>query len=109
MEALHRDINTLETTVQKNSASKSALLRRCRLEQIQIPLAEGTLDNLPNEDDLLRQDADAMDLDGDDDDMMDIALDDHGIEIDFEGLDSELKEVSFACVALQTRSRVQAV
>ncbi|QUC22114.1 uncharacterized protein UV8b_06355 [Ustilaginoidea virens] len=92
MEALHRDINTLETTVQKNSASKSALLRRCRLEQIQIPLAEGTLDNLPNEDDLLRQDADAMDLDGDDDDMMDIALDDHGIEIDFEGLDSELKE-----------------
>ncbi|KAK8917606.1 Structural maintenance of chromosomes protein 1 [Metarhizium anisopliae] len=92
IEARQRDINTLETTVQKNSASKSALLRRCRLEQIQIPLVEGTLDNLPNEDDLLRQDPDAMDVDDDEEDMMDIALDDHGIAINFEGLDNDLKE-----------------
>ncbi|KAK2612921.1 Structural maintenance of chromosomes protein 1 [Conoideocrella luteorostrata] len=91
IEARHRDINALETMVQKNSASKSALLRRCRLEQIQIPLVEGTLDNLPNEDDLLRQDPDAMDVDGEGEEMMDIALDDHGIGIDFEGLDDELK------------------
>ncbi|KAG8420423.1 Structural maintenance of chromosomes protein 1 [Metarhizium acridum] len=92
IEARQRDINTLETIVQKNSASKSALLRRCRLEQIQIPLVEGTLDNLPNEDDLLRQDPDAMDVDDDEEDMMDIALDDHGIAINFEGLDDDLKE-----------------
>lgn len=93
IEARQRDIGTLETNVQKNSASKSALLRRCRLEQIQIPLEEGTLDNLPNEDDLLRQDPDAMDVDEDDEDMMDIALDDHGIAINFESLDDDLKEV----------------
>ncbi|CAM1510275.1 Fc.00g006100.m01.CDS01 [Cosmosporella sp. VM-42] len=91
IEARQRDINALETTVQKNSAGKSALLRRCRLEQIQIPLVGGTLDNLPNEDDLLRQDPDAMDIDGDDEEMMDMALDDHGIEIDFNGLDEDLK------------------
>lgn len=89
-----KDINVLETSIQKNSAGRSALLRRCRLEQIQIPLVEGTLDNLPNEDDLLRQDPDAMDIDEDDEEMMGIALDDHGIEIDFDGLDDELKEVS---------------
>jgi structural maintenance of chromosome 1 len=93
IEVRQRDINTLETVVQKNSASKSALLRRCRLEQIQIPLVEGTLDNLPNEDDLLRQDPEAMDIDEDDEDMMDIALDDHGIAINFDGLDLDLKEV----------------
>ncbi|KAH0493682.1 hypothetical protein TgHK011_000338 [Trichoderma gracile] len=92
IEACQREINALETVVQKNSASKSALLRRCRLEQIQIPLTEGALDNLPAEDDLLRQDPDAMDVDGGDDDMMDIALDDHGIEIDFDGLEPALKE-----------------
>ncbi|RFU78677.1 cohesin complex subunit psm1 [Trichoderma arundinaceum] len=92
IEACQREINALETTVQKNSAGKSALLRRCRLEQIQIPLTEGALDNLPTEDDLLRQDPDAMDVDGGDDEMMDIALDDHGIEIDFDGLEEELKE-----------------
>jgi structural maintenance of chromosome 1 len=94
IEARQKDIGALETTVQKNSASKSALLRRCRLEQVQIPLAEGTLDNLPTEDDLLHQDPDAMDVDGDEDDMMDIALDDHGIEIDYSGLDEDLKDVS---------------
>ncbi|PFH55622.1 hypothetical protein XA68_17939 [Ophiocordyceps unilateralis] len=92
IEALQRDISALETTVQKNSATKSALLRRCRLEQIQIPLKEGTLDNLPTEDDLLRQDPDSMDMDEDDEEMMGIALDDHGIEIDFECLEEELKE-----------------
>lgn len=96
IEARQKDINALETTVQKNSTGKSALLRRCRLEQIQIPLKEGTLDNLPNEDDLLRQDPDAMDVDDNDEEMMDLALDDHGIEIDFDGLDEDLKTVSEA-------------
>lgn len=94
IEARQKDINALETIIQKNSASKSALLRRCRLEQIQVPLTEGALDNLPNEDDLLRQDADAMDLDENDQEIMDLALDDHGIELDFSSLEDELKEAS---------------
>ncbi|RDA89049.1 hypothetical protein CP533_6199, partial [Ophiocordyceps camponoti-saundersi (nom. inval.)] len=91
IEALQRDISALETTVQKNSTSKSTLLRKCRLEQIQIPLKEGTLDDLPTEDDLLRQDPDAMDVD-EDEEMMGIALNDHGIDINFDGLEDELKE-----------------
>ncbi|KAF4989551.1 hypothetical protein FGRMN_9057 [Fusarium graminum] len=86
-----KDINALETIVQKNSSSKSALLRRCRLEQIRIPLVEGTLDNLPNEDGLLHQDPDAMDIDEDDEEMMDMALDNHGIALDFDSLDEDLK------------------
>ena len=94
IESRQREINALETAVQQNSAGKSALLRRCRLEQIQVPLSKGNLDDLPNEDDLLRQDPDAMEVDGEDEELMGIALDDHGIEIDFEGLDEELKEVS---------------
>ncbi|KAM3452981.1 hypothetical protein MY3296_004084 [Beauveria thailandica] len=92
IEALHKSINALETTLQKNSAGKSGLLRRCRLEQIQIPLAEGALDNLPNEDDLLRQDPDAMDVDAEGEEMVDLALDDHGIEINFDGLGDDLKQ-----------------
>jgi structural maintenance of chromosome 1 len=91
-----KEISSLEAEVQKNSASKSALLRRCRLEQIQIPLVKGSLDNLPTEDDLLRQDPDAMEIDGEDEEMMDMAMDDHGIEIDYSGLDDELKQVRSA-------------
>jgi structural maintenance of chromosome 1 len=94
IEARSKEITQLESVVQKNSSSKSGLLRRCRLEQIQIPLVGGSLDNLPVEDDLLHQDPDAMDVDEEEDEeMMDIALDDHGIEIDYSGLNDELKEV----------------
>ncbi|CAG9942140.1 unnamed protein product [Clonostachys rosea f. rosea IK726] len=88
-----KEITALESEVQKNNSSKSALLRRCRLEQIQIPLTEGSLENLPNEDDIIRQDPDAMDIDEqDDEDMLEAVVEDHGIEIDFSGLDEELKE-----------------
>lgn len=96
IETLQKSINALETTLQKNSAGKSGLLRRCRLEQIQIPLAEGALDNLPNEDDLLRQDPDAMDIDAEGEEIVDLAVDDHGIEINFDSLDDDLRKVSTA-------------
>ncbi|KAK6954199.1 hypothetical protein Daesc_004164 [Daldinia eschscholtzii] len=92
IESRQKAISALETEVQKNSAGKFALLRRCRLEQINIPLISGSLDNLPNEDNLLHQDPDAMDVDdGDDADMMDNAMDDYGIEVDFDQLDDDLK------------------
>ncbi|KAM0327736.1 hypothetical protein ACHAQA_006031 [Verticillium albo-atrum] len=92
IEARQKDINALETSVQKDSAAKFALLRRCKMDGVDIPLVDGSLENLPNEDNLLRQDPDAMDLDDEDDqEIMDAALDDHGIEINFEGLDEELK------------------
>ncbi|KAI1371505.1 RecF/RecN/SMC protein [Hypoxylon crocopeplum] len=92
IEGRQKAISALETEVQRNSAGKFALLRRCRLEQINIPLTAGSLDNLPNEDNLLHQDPDAMDVDdGDDADMMGDAMDDYGIEIDFDQLDADLK------------------
>ena len=91
-----KEISSLEATVQKNSAGKFALMRRCKLEQIQLPLQEGSLDNIPNEDVLLRKDQDAMDVDGeeDEDELLESAMDDYGIEIDFDGLDEDLKNVS---------------
>lgn len=88
-------ISALETELQKNSAGKFALMRRCRLEQIDIPLAAGSLDHLPNEDNLLHQDPDAMDVDdGDDAELVEDALNDYGIEIDYSHLDEDLKKAS---------------
>ncbi|KAL7625584.1 Structural maintenance of chromosomes protein 1 [Parahypoxylon ruwenzoriense] len=92
IESRQKAISGLETEVQRNSAGKFALLKRCRLEQINIPLVQGSLDDLPNEDNLLHRDPDAMDVDdGDDADLMGDAMDDHGIEIDFDQLDDNLK------------------
>ncbi len=95
IEARQKEITALEAAMQKKSASRFGLLRRCKLEQVQIPLLEGSLDQLPSEDNLLQQDPDAMDVDDvDDDELIQAALEDHGIEIDFEGLDDGLKTVS---------------
>lgn len=94
IDARLKAISGLEAEIQKNSTSKFALLRRCKLEQIQVPLAQGSLDDLPNQDNLLHQDPDAMDVDDDDDAEMEAAMDDHGIEVDFDTLDDELKDVS---------------
>ncbi len=93
VESREKDINALQTEVQKNSASKFSVLRRCRLEQIQIPLVHGSLDELPNEDKMLNQDPDAMDVDGGDEEIMEAAMDDYGIEVDFDGLEEDLKNV----------------
>jgi len=95
IDSRQKEISALEAVVQQNSNGKFNLLRRCKLEQIQVPLVTGSLDNLPNEDQLLRQDPDAMEVDDADEDeeMMGTAMDDHGIEIDFENLDDDLKEV----------------
>ncbi|KAM3529981.1 hypothetical protein NHJ13051_001588 [Beauveria bassiana] len=94
IEALHKSINAFETTLQKNSAGKSGLLRRCRLEQIQIPLAEGALDNLPNEDDLLRQDPDAMDVDAEGEEMSDDPSVDDSLTERITNLTSELEKLN---------------
>ncbi|KAG7141408.1 Structural maintenance of chromosomes protein 1 like [Verticillium longisporum] len=106
IEARQKDINALETSVQKDGAAKFALLRKCKMDGIDIPLVDGSLDNLPREDNLLRQDPDAMDLDDEDDGMLDAALDDHGIMIDFDGLSNELKNSNDESMSETLKERI---
>lgn len=112
IDARLKEISNLESTVQKNSTGKLALLRRCKLEQIQIPLAAGSLDDIPNEDVLLRQDQDAMDIDGEEDaeaDILEAAMDDYGIEIDFDNLDEEFKNSDDAEVEEKLQEKISSL
>lgn len=86
-----KSITAKETEAQRASAGRFALLRRCKLEQIKIPLEDGskTLDSLPV-DNVLHADPDAMDVD--EEDGPDNALTDYGIDVDFEELEDDLKE-----------------
>ncbi|KAK4448212.1 RecF/RecN/SMC [Podospora aff. communis PSN243] len=101
-----KEVSALEAVVQKQSIGKLHVLRKCKLEQIQIPLNAGSLDNIPNEDALIlpqshpkQRDDDEMDVDVDDEEAeaeaeeqaLEAALDDYGIEIDFDNLDEDLK------------------
>ncbi|KAK2630316.1 hypothetical protein QTJ16_001136 [Diplocarpon rosae] len=85
-------ITSLEAEVQRNSAGRYAVLRRCKLEQIAIPLTERSrkLDSLPVDDNVLNADPDAMDIDEDEEAPQ--QLKEYGIEVSFEDLDEELQK-----------------
>lgn len=89
-------IATLDSERQLNAASRYTLLRRCKLENINLSLEEESagLDQLPI--DIVQADPDAMDVDNDPDASMiqSAAIQDYGIIIDFDDLDEDLREVS---------------
>lgn len=96
-ESTLKTINALESDVQRHSSGRYALLRRCKLEDIDIPLAKDseTLDQLPIDELVQQQDPDAMEVDEDHNmgSLTAPAVQDYGIEVDFETLGDSLKEV----------------
>lgn len=88
-------IAALETEIQRNAAGRYALLRRCKLEQINIPVTKTSrkLDSLPLDDNVLEEDPDEMDVD-EGDKPVEALVKDYGIEVDFEELPEHLQEPS---------------
>ena len=88
-------IADLEADRQLKASSRYTLLRRCKLEDINIPLQEDSksLDSLPL-DNIHQSDPDAMDVDEGDASFQPSEIQDYGIEIDFDDLDEDLREVS---------------
>ena len=84
----------LEATVQRNAAERFALLRKCRIDEVKIPLASDSrpLTELPLNEVTENGDGDAMDVDGADG-LHIPEIRDYGIEVDFDHLDDDLKEV----------------
>ncbi|KAB8296880.1 hypothetical protein EYC80_002289 [Monilinia laxa] len=87
-----KSITTLETVAQRSSANRYALLRRCKMEQIAIPLAAGSksLDSLPANESLQEEDPDAMDVD-EGEKAPEEVINDYGIVVNFDELDDDLK------------------
>ena len=87
-------VSVLEADRQLNASSRYTLLRRCKLEDISIPLEEESrgLDQLPL-DDVLQVDPDIMDVDDDPEETPLPEVHDYGIAIDFDDLDEDLREV----------------
>ena len=113
VEAALKAISALEGDMHRNASSRYALLRRCKLEDINIPLAAGStsLDRLPIDDLVRGTNPDVMDVD-DDGDPTASALqapttEDYGIEPDFESLEDELKEDSGEAVEATLQERIR--
>ncbi|RAH66492.1 cohesin subunit SMC1 [Aspergillus aculeatinus CBS 121060] len=95
VEGTLKNVNALEAEIQRNSSSRYALLRRCKLEDIDIPLTDDSnpLDQLPIDDLMQAADPDAMDVDEDANGVGDaFTVQDYGIEVDFDSLGDTLKE-----------------
>ena len=87
-----KEIAVHETEIERAATERYTLLRRCKLEEIDIPLASGSLDSVPiNADFLIRgDDPDSMDVD-DDGGMLRTEIPDWGISIDYDELPDDLK------------------
>ena len=87
-------VSALEADRQLNASSRYTLLRRCKLEDISIPLAEESrnLEQLPL-DDVLQVDSDIMDVDDDPGATTLPEVHDYGITVDFDDLDEDLRGV----------------
>jgi structural maintenance of chromosome 1 len=94
VEEMQKQIAEYETIVQRNSASRYQQLRRCRIDEIKIPLTEASrpLAELPLADEP-DPDEQAMDADGDVTMLENMEMQGYGIEVDFDELDEDLKEV----------------
>ena len=95
VESTLKTITSLESERQLSAAGRYTLLRRCKLEDINLPLDEESrgLDQLPI-DDVVQADPDAMEVDEDQEGsvLQPSNIQDYGIEIDFDDLDDDLKE-----------------
>lgn len=82
-----KEIGLKNDEIEKLALERSATYRKCRLEDIKLPLLEGNLKNVPMEENL-REEV-AMDVDDDDGTQQPRQVQDHGIEVDFDSLTEE--------------------
>jgi len=94
-----KTVTGLEADLQRSAGGRYALLRKCKIDEVKLPLTKdsASLEVLPVDNLLQEQqtDPDAMDVDGDIDasQLQTTDINDYGIEIDFDELDDDLKDV----------------
>jgi structural maintenance of chromosome 1 len=98
-------ITELESEMQSASTERYATLSHCKVENINLPLEEGSrkLDSLPLGDAMLGEDQDAMDVDGEDEAGQ---VKDYGIYVDFSDLEEDLKDDSSSDMESQLKDKI---
>ncbi|KAJ7098698.1 condensin complex subunit SMC1 [Mycena belliarum] len=86
-----KEIASKNDEIERSALERSSIYRKCRLEEIKLPLLQGNLKNVPMEENL-REEV-AMDVDDDEDGTQQPRrVQDFGIEVDFEALDDDDRE-----------------
>ncbi|KAI5120058.1 hypothetical protein M0805_007809 [Coniferiporia weirii] len=90
LEQALKDIATKNDEIGKLASERSTIYRKCRLEEINLPLLSGNLKNVPIEENL-REEV-AMDVDDEEGTQRPRSVPGYGIEVDFEQLDDEERQ-----------------
>ncbi|THU82274.1 condensin complex subunit SMC1 [Dendrothele bispora CBS 962.96] len=91
LEQALKEISTRNDEIEKLALERSAIYRRCRLEEISLPLLRGSLKNVPMEENL--RDEVAMTVDEPEDGTQHPKhVQDYGIEVDFSLVDDDERE-----------------
>ena len=111
VESTLKNITSLEGEMQRRSADRYALYRRCKIENIPLPLdaSSATFDQLPIND-MTDADGDAMDVDGDDTVLSALqapTTSDHGISPDFSELEDDLRDDPSEAVEAELTEKIQ--
>ncbi|CEQ42431.1 SPOSA6832_04230 [Sporobolomyces salmonicolor] len=86
-----KEVATCNDEIERLSSEQFALYRRCKLEEIDLPLSKGSLDEIPIEE--AAAPAAPMDVDGPEDGTQNVfQANDYGVEVDFDELDDNEQE-----------------
>ncbi|KAN0065181.1 Structural maintenance of chromosomes protein 1 [Thecaphora frezii] len=107
LEAVLKEIASRNDEIEKLGSERTGIYRRCRLEEIQLPLVEGSLSKVPLEE---TGDLGGAPMDIDESATQEVVtVPDFGIEVDFSDLDDEEKEDGGPTMAAELQSRIDSV
>ncbi|KAH7906967.1 RecF/RecN/SMC [Hygrophoropsis aurantiaca] len=84
-----KEIGLKNDEIEKLALERSSTYRKCRLEDIKLPLLEGNLRNVSMEENLREEVAMDVDDEGDNGTQRPRQVQDYGIEVDFDSLDED--------------------
>ncbi|WVN85323.1 uncharacterized protein L203_100468 [Cryptococcus depauperatus CBS 7841] len=89
LDKVMKEIASWNDEIAKLSSERHAIYRKCRLEEVELPLMRGKLDKVPIEEPTKDEDVEMEDEDAT---QRPIQVDDYGVEPDFSKLEDEDKE-----------------
>ncbi|GAA5943343.1 cohesin subunit SMC1 [Sporobolomyces koalae] len=83
-----KEIATCNDEIERLASERFAIYRRCKMDEIDLPLVKGSLDDIPIEE--AAAPAAPMDVDGPEDETQNIyEANDYGVEVDFDEIDED--------------------
>ncbi|CDR88460.1 probable SMC1-chromosome segregation protein [Sporisorium scitamineum] len=107
LDSLSKEIAARNDEIEGLGSERASIYRRCRLEEITLPLLKGSLAKVGLEETI---DVDApMDIDDDDNTQKPLSAPDFGIQVDFSSLDDEAKEDGGASMGNELQTRIESI